>query len=72
MAAHICIMNWPESNRLERKTRIRMTPNARAMNAKRLLPQPRPKLSYIIGPARGKTAPSTERRTVAAASADAA
>ncbi|KAL8967485.1 MAG: hypothetical protein Q9197_005400, partial [Variospora fuerteventurae] len=49
-----------------------IAPKASAMNAKRLFPQPNPKLSYMLGPASGRTALSRERRTVAAARADAA
>ena len=42
------------------------------MKAKRLLPQPKPRLLYMLGPAKGKTALSTERKTVIAANAEAA
>ncbi len=41
--------------------------HASAMNPKRLFPQPRPRVSYIFGPARGKTAPMTLRISVLAA-----
>ena len=45
---------------------------AREMNASRELPQPRPSLAYIVGPARGRMQPKMERRTVFAARAEAA
>ena len=43
-----------------------------AMNASNELPHPRPSALYIDGPARGSTAPISDRRTVLAAAADAA
>ena len=42
------------------------------MKASREFPQPRPRVAYIFGPASGKKAPTRERRTVLAASAEAA
>jgi hypothetical protein len=46
--------------------------SARAMNPRRLLPQPTPSLSYIGCPAKGRQAPKMERSIVAAAMAEAA
>lgn len=46
--------------------------NANAMNPNKLFPQPRPRASNMDKPARGSTAPKTERRTVLAAIAEAA
>ena len=43
-----------------------------AINPRREDPHPYPNFAYIIGPARGKTAATTDRRTVLAAMADAA
>lgn len=46
--------------------------SATAMKPSRLLPQPRPSLSYMGRPARGRTAPRMERTTELAARAEAA
>src|SRR3954463_8583369 len=40
---------------------------AAAMNPRRVFPQPRPSLWYMVGPAKGRNAARTERRTVFAA-----
>lgn len=45
---------------------------ASAMNAIRLFPHPRPRASYMLSPASGKRPPTKERRTVFAATAEAA
>lgn len=45
---------------------------AKAMNARSEFPQPSPRALYMDCPARGRSAPTRERRTVFAASADAA
>lgn len=42
------------------------------MKAKKELPQPRPRVSYILLPARGNSAPRRERKMVDAAVAEAA
>lgn len=55
---------------LQNKNGIGHIPSA--MNPSRELPQPRPRASYIGGPARGNSAPARDRRTVFAAIADAA
>lgn len=46
--------------------------NSKAIKARRLLPHPTPRVAYIGNPARGRTAPATERTTVFAARALAA
>ncbi len=46
--------------------------NAKAMNARRELPHPSPRESYIFGPANGNRAPTNDRRTALAARAEAA
>lgn len=43
-----------------------------AINPNRLLPQPKPRVSYIEGPANGKTAPKRHRIAVKPATAEAA
>ena len=45
---------------------------ASAIKARRELPQPRPRALYICWPAKGSRAPTRERSTVFAASAEAA
>ena len=45
---------------------------ARVMNPKSELPQPRPRAPYMGWPARGSTAPKTDRQIVLAAIAEAA
>lgn len=41
--------------------------SARAIKPSKLLPQPKPRASYIDNPANGRTAPATDRTTVLAA-----
>lgn len=45
--------------------------NIIAINASTLVPQPSPREEYIRRPASGKNAPTTDRRTVFAATAEA-
>lgn len=54
------------------KNSIGIGHKAKAIKASKELPHPSPSVAYILGPAKGRTAPKVDRKTVLAAIADAA